>query len=167
MIYKKIDNIDSSILIREYVNLQKNIKWLENSNQGKQCGLQYRDNEDPFISATGKLKKGVNESEYNLINPLFSNTLFEDIIKKYNLVRSRLMWVGPKTCYSLHKDTTMRLHIPLITHPQCLFVFPDDSEFVHLSSSSVYIVDTTRTHSFCNFSNINRLHLIGCVEHYS
>jgi hypothetical protein len=162
--YYSIGNIDPIPLLTAYSSIEKDINWLLNNRDGRQCGLQYREGEDPFTSATGKFNPNVSENEYNLINPLFQNTIFEEIIKKYKLVRTRLMWAGPRTCYSLHRDTSKRLHIPLITNEQCLFVFPEPTELFHLPLGQVFIVDTTKTHSFCNFSDKLRLHLMGCVN---
>lgn len=158
-ILEKINHINFLI---EYKKIENNIIWLENNN-GKQCGLQYSLNEDYFLSATGKLKHDRSEEEYNILNPLFEDTIFDDIIKKYKLFRSRLMWSYPKSCYSLHKDQTKRIHIPIITNKDCYFLFPDVKLF-HLSTGFLYQVDTTNIHSFCNFSNNSRLHFIGCTR---
>jgi hypothetical protein len=163
MIYRITNPINVTPIIHEYFKLEKNIQWLSNGNESRQCGIQYITGEDPFTSATGKLRSDTIETEYNVINPLFQGTIFEELIKEHNLFRTRLMWAGTKSCYSLHKDKTQRLHIPLITNDQCLFVFPEDSKFIYLPSGYAYIVDTTRTHSFCNFSQRSRLHLVGCI----
>ena len=131
--------------------------------KGKQCGLQYAEHDDPSSSAVGRLKPGKTETEYSLLNPLFQNTIFENIIREYKLVRTRLMWVNPYACYSIHKDKTKRLHIPLVTNADCLFIFPDHEKLIHLPVGNVYTVDTTKNHSFCNFSEHPRLHLVGCI----
>lgn len=164
MNYNILSPIKTIPILQEYFKLEKDIQWLSNGNGGRQCGIQYIEGEDPFISATGKLKPNIIETEYNVINPLFRGTIFEEVIKEHKLFRTRLMWAGSKSCYSLHKDKTKRLHIPLITNDQCLFVFPEESKFIYLPSGHAYVVDTTRTHSFCNFSKIPRLHLVGCIE---
>ena len=158
-----IDPIDISLVLREYQSIEDKINWLANGG-GRQCGIQYKDGEDYFISATGTRPVGVSEKEYCLINPLFQNTIFEDIINKYNLVRARLMWVNGKSCYSLHSDDSPRLHIPLITNPHCMFIFPNKPELIHLPLGNVYAVNTINQHSFCNFSNTPRLHFMGCMS---
>ncbi len=163
MNYKILDKINQIDYLKSYFTLQKNIKWLQ-SKSGKQAGVQYAINEDPFLSATGKLKNNTDEKIYSTLNILFQGTIFEDIIKKHGLYRSRLMWAYPKTCYSLHKDKTKRIHIPLITNDNCKFLFPGTVELVHLPVGYSYIVDTTKVHSFCNFSEKSRLHFIGCID---
>lgn len=157
-----LNEVNYKLLFSQYLNLQNSIKWLV-STRGKQTGLQYREGEDIFLSATGKLDKNVQETEYNILNPLFKNTIFEEIINKFKLFRSRLMWMDEKTCYSLHKDATKRLHIPIITNDQCYFLFPE-KDMIRLNQGTIYIVDTTQLHSFCNFSDFPRLHFIGCIK---
>jgi len=164
MICKEIDSVNSNKILLEYYKLESKIDWFDNKAKGKQCGLQYADGEDFFYSATGKLKKDRVESEYCLINPLFKNTIFEDLINKYKMFRTRLMWVHPYACYSIHKDNSSRIHVPLITNDRCLFLFPDEPKLVHLQIGKVFLVDTTINHSFCNFSDHSRLHIVGCVE---
>jgi len=158
-----ISTIDHLKILTEYYNLEPRIEWPEKSAKGMQCGLQYAIGEDPSSSAIGKLKQSRYEKEYKKINPLFQNTIFEEIINQFDLYRSRLMWLSPYSCYSIHKDTTKRIHIPLITNSSCFFIFPDIPDIIHLSAGNTYIVDTTKMHSFCNFSNTPRLHLIGCI----
>ncbi len=162
-LFSTIAPINSNLIIQEYMKLESSISWTEMSAKGKQCGLQYADSEEFSNSAVGTLQPGRLETEYNKINPIFQNTLFEKIIEEYSLFRTRLMWMSPFACYSLHKDKSQRLHIPIITNTDCLFVFPNKKTMFHLPVGNIYIVDTTEKHSFCNFSKIPRLHLIGCV----
>jgi hypothetical protein len=161
MSYSIIRSIGVSDLLISYSKLKDKIYWLESPNKGKQTGLQYAEGEDTFLSATGSLQSKREETEYTQLNPLFKGTVFEDIIKEYNLYRTRLMWVEPKTCYSLHQDNSQRIHIPLVTNENCMFLFPNEP-LIHLPVGQVYSVDTRKTHTFCNFSNHARLHLLGC-----
>ena len=163
MSYQIIRPIDISLVISAYRGIEDKIQWLADSKNNKQAGLQYKEGEDPFTSATGKLKKINNEKEYNCLNPLFKNTIFEDLINEYHLYRTRLMWVEPKTCYSLHKDKTQRIHVPIMTNKDCMFLFPSEP-LVHLPAGQVYSVDTRKTHTFCNFSEYARLHFLGCMD---
>lgn len=151
-------------MLSTYVELENKITWLTNSGKGKQTGMQYADNEDTFLSATGSLQTGRDEKEYINLNPVFKGTIFERIINEYGLFRSRLMWVDSKTCYSIHGDMSMRLHIPLVTNPDCMFIFPNESQLIHLPVGNIYAVNTLKKHSFCNFSNTRRLHFMGCMS---
>lgn len=164
MIYKELGSIDHINVLMAYKQLEPQINWFDNLSKGKQCGLQYCIDEDPFYSAVGKLKRNRKESEYSAMNPLFKDTVFEKIIYDNKLFRTRLMWVHPYACYSIHRDASPRIHIPLLTNDQCLFVFPKDSSIFYLPPGKIYEVDTTKSHSFCNFSETSRLHLVGCVK---
>ena len=160
MIYNKIDTINISSILLNLSKLNSNIIW-EVSRQGKQTGLQYKPGEDPWNSAVGRSKGG--ELQYLELNPFFKDTIFETLINQYNLKRTRLMWVNPKSCYSLHQDETPRIHIPLITNPECYFLF-SPGNLLHLPVSSVWWVNTKLKHTFLNCSDYPRLHLVGIVE---
>jgi len=157
-ILNKIDNLS---LLNAYYALEQNINWTNFGHSGKQSGLQFKDNEDHWTSAVGP--SSGNELLSCNLNPFFKGTVFEDIINEYNLYKTRLMWVGSKTCYSMHRDETPRIHIPIITHPDCYFVFRTGM-LQHLSTDNVWWVDTTKTHTFINCSDKNRLHLVGAVK---
>ena len=164
MSYSIISQIDHLEVLTEYNKLEPRLVWTEQSVKGRQYGLQYAENEDPGSSALGMLKPYRREEEYRFVNPLIQDTLFEKLIKEYKMYRTRIMWINPYSCYSIHKDTSKRIHIPLITNSECLFVFPDIPKLIHLPVGKIYVVDTTKHHSFCNFSDTARLHIVGCVD---
>lgn len=163
MVHEELKSIDFYDFFITYKKLESQIVWHEDLNKGKQTSVQYMEGEDPFLSSIGKLKKNCHENYYNKLNPLFKNTVFENIINDYKLVRSRLMWVYGKTCYSIHKDPSKRIHIPIVTNKNCLFIFPEIPKLIHLPIGKAYSVDTTKQHSFCNFSEEPRLHFLGCI----
>jgi hypothetical protein len=149
--------------------------------KGKQTGLQYKLESDPWTGAwtgnntdeNGKewtkeswqnavgRNKGM-ELTYDQLNPFFKDTIFEKLINRYKMYRTRLMWISKMSCYSIHTDSTPRIHVPIITNPQCFFVFREGI-VQHLSAGSVYRVNTTKPHTFMNCSDTPRLHLIGCM----
>lgn len=147
-------------LLISYNELEKDIVWTD-YNGKKQTGLQFKENEDPWTSAVGKSRG--NEFKYTNLNPYFKDTIFEEVIIKYKLLRTRLMWLSPNTVYSMHKDTTPRIHIPMITNPECYFVFKTGI-IQHMPVGSVYWTNTVNLHTFMNCSDKPRLHLIGVVE---
>ena len=157
--FNVIDTIDTDYILNE-LNTIDNIVWT-NFSQGRQVGLQYKLGEDFWASAVGKSQG--NETQYIELNPFFKNTIFETIIEKYNLKRTRLMWVNEKSCYSLHSDETPRIHIPLITNSECYFLFNPGS-LHHLAAGSVWWVNTKLCHTFLNCSSYSRLHLVGVVS---
>lgn len=155
---KNLEKIDLSSIRKAYNSLEDKIVWTMYGHKGKQTSLQHRLNEDPWTSGVGKSKG--DELEYSEINPFFKDTVFENIIKKYCLKRTRLMWLEPYSCYSMHRDTTIRIHIPIITNPNCYFVFKT-GDVVYLPPDNVYQVTTTEPHTFINCSDYSRLHLVG------
>ena len=157
---KVLAKINKQPILDSFNIIEKNITWT-NYSQGRQAGLQYKLGEDPWTSAVGK-NQG-DDMQYTELNPFFKDTIFETIIEKYNFKRTRLMWVNEKACYSLHADKTPRIHIPLITNPECYFLF-QPGVLHHLTAGVVWWVDTTKTHTFMNCSDQHRLHLVGVVE---
>jgi hypothetical protein len=63
----------------------------------------------------------------------------------------------------MHYDKNPRIHIPLLTNPECYFVFKNGM-IQHLEVGSSYWVDTRLHHTFINCSAQKRLHLVGVVE---
>lgn len=157
---KKIKTIDVNEILSQYLKTEKALQWTEYGHKGKQCGLQYKTDENFWTSAVGKSKG--KELDYNNLNPFFKNTIFDSLISEYNLKRSRFMWSGPYSCYSMHADTTPRIHIPLITNKDCYFLFKDSTP-QHMEIGYSYWIDTTKPHTFINCSDSHRLHFIGVV----
>jgi hypothetical protein len=155
-----LETINYKLVLDAYNLLESSIQWTDYGHKGKQTGLQYKDNEDPWTSAVGK--SNGEELSYTNLNPFFKDTIFEELIDKYKLLRTRLMWVGPYACYSIHKDETSRIHIPLITNSECYFLFRT-GRLTNLKTGFVWRVDTTKAHTFINCSDQHRLHLVGVV----
>ena len=158
---KVLNSIDIAPILQAYTELEKNIQWTDYGHKGKQAGLQYKDGEEIWASAVGRSKG--EELLYTKLNLYFKDTIFEDIINQYKLTRSRLMWIGPYACYSMHRDSTPRVHVPLITNPECYFVFKKGI-IRHMPTGSEYLTQTTFSHTFMNCSAQYRLHLVGVVE---
>ena len=156
-----IDTVDIVEILESYQQLEHNITWTDYGTKGRQAGLQYKDIEDPWNSAVGKSRG--EELAYTNLNPFFTGTVFEQLINQYQLKRTRLLWLNPMSCYSMHRDSTPRIHIPLITNSECYFVFKRGI-IRHMPAGSVYRVDTTRYHSFMNCSDHMRLHLVGVIS---
>lgn len=160
-IYKTFNTVDVLSLREFYFGIENKIRWQEYVNQGKQSGLQFAGDEDPFFSAVGVAR--TRDIVFTNLNPLYKDTVIEDIIRTYDCTRLRWMWMYPKTCYSFHKDQTPRIHIPLITSPENMFVMQDHAAF-HLPTGHAYWVDTRLRHTFINCSSEPRLHLVGVVK---
>jgi hypothetical protein len=163
MTVKIIDDIDISLILSCYNNIESNIIWNEFPN-GRQAGLQYIKGNDPWKDAPGRGMVGRPWFDENVeLNSYFKDTIFEEIINKYKLTRTRLMWLKPFSCYSMHRDLTTRLHVPIMTNNHCYFVFREHGLF-NMPAGHVYHVNTLEEHSAMNCSIEWRLHLLGAVE---
>jgi hypothetical protein len=158
---KILETINEQSILDVYNTIEKDIVWTDYGPKGKQSGLQFKEGDNVWNSAVGKSID--NELDYKHINPFFKNTIFEELIIKHNLYRTRLMWVKPYACYSMHKDDSPRIHIPLITNQDSYFVFRKGT-IINLRQGVVWWVDTRMTHTFMNCSDQPRLHLVGVVE---
>jgi Aspartyl/Asparaginyl beta-hydroxylase len=156
---KILEDLDIAPFLECYNNIEKYIQWSEFPN-GKQAGLQYRNGNNPWTDAVGKTSPDTRWTTDVVLNDLFKGTVFESIIEHYNLTRTRFMWIKPYCCYSMHRDLSPRFHIPLITNPDCYFVFKEEG-LTHMEIGHAYWVDTTKEHSFMNCSKEWRLHLLG------
>jgi hypothetical protein len=161
MLIKQLESIDVLPILKEYYRLEPRMVWADYGFKGRQVGLQYKAGEDSWASAVGR--SSGNEFESKNLNLFFKDTIFEELINKYKLFKTRLMWLNPYACYSMHQDESPRIHIPLITNKQCYFVFKELLP-QHLELNYVYQTDTTRPHSFMNCSTVPRLHLVGAVQ---
>jgi len=156
-----LNDIDVTELLDFYNQIEQTILWTEYGHKGRQTSLQFKEGEDPWISGLGKRES--DELAYFNLNPFYKNTPFEKIINEYGLLRTRLMWMYPYACYSMHQDYTPRLHIPLVTNLDCYFIFKP-ATIVHLEIGKIYRAETRIPHTFINCSDSPRLHLIGILK---
>ncbi len=148
-------------LAEEIEKLKDIIVWTESGKKGKQTGIQFRLGEDPWTSAVGR-NNGRPDHQYNQLNPAFAGTMIEGLISQYQMFRTRLMWLSPMSCYSMHRDSSPRIHIPIVTNPGCYFAFLENPPH-YMPPGYAYKVDTTAYHTAMNCSEEPRLHLVGCI----
>ena len=130
-----------------------------------QISLQTVEGETDHNYGTGKLTSISNHTEEEFVVFLFDMPYINAILKDLNMYRSRVMRLKSKTCYSYHQDPTKRIHIPLVTNPNCFMVI-DDEVHRHPADGNHYLVDTTKIHTAVNASWEDRIHIIGCVNTY-
>jgi hypothetical protein len=165
---KKFDKFTE--LVREVKSLMASIEFKDNVNQ---LGLQVKDPEnnspDAWYESAGRIRKGntmIVEPHYKYINPHLKGGYIDQWMQTigFRVVRLRLMLVNPKTCYSIHSDPYPRIHLPIITNPQCLMCFTEEMVMRNLAADGTsYLVDTTKKHTFINCSEESRVHLVGVV----
>lgn len=159
---KNISQIDLSVMLDFYRNIENSIVWSNFDKKGKQAGLQFFSGIDYWSNATDRVN--VPSRKFLNMNPFFKSSPFEEVINKFQMKRSRLMWLDSWSCYTFHKDDSPRIHIPLITNSNAYILFRSGLIY-HLSPGSVYWVNTKEEHSAMNGSEEPRLHLVGCVEY--
>lgn len=81
--------------------------------------------------------------------------------------RAQLIWLSPKKSYNFHTDyhTPNRYHVPIITNENCFWLFKDKQETVfqlHMPADgrTWYLDPINIQHTFCNESDVARLHLL-------
>jgi hypothetical protein len=139
-----------------------------------QISLQVSDPEDSspesWYRSCGRIQQQnrlIIETQFKYIHPKLKGGYIDQCLQslaEYRIVRTRLMLVNPRTCYSIHSDPYPRIHIPVITNNQCLFCFPESGAMEYLPADGTsYYVDTTKKHTFINCSTVPRVHLVGVV----
>ena len=106
------------------------------------------------------------ELEYKSFNKKFLKTIFHDIflsvIEKCPLEigRVRLMRLNSKSCYSVHEDPGLRLHLPIITNPDCFFCFESQGFHYLPAKGRLYCTNTLLRHTVVNGGKSERIHLV-------
>ena len=128
----------------------------------EQIALQgTKDNLDPFFSL-GSYFKDKKGKETDFDTPIFDIPYINSIIKDLNLYRTRVMNMKSKSCYTIHRDWTKRIHIPVITNEHCFLIV--NNEIKHYpADGNHYLVDTTQLHTAVNAGRENRIHIVGVV----
>jgi Aspartyl/Asparaginyl beta-hydroxylase len=74
--------------------------------------------------------------------------------------RARLMRMKPKSCLTYHRDdSSVRLHIPIVTNEGCFFINNDIVGKMH-KPGVVYLFDVASKHTAVNASREDRIHLV-------
>lgn len=111
--------------------------------------------------------------DYKYFSEEFKTTYFYEMYTILNekadgrIRRIRLMNLAPKTCYSMHVDSTIRYHFALKTNPNAFLVFKEGAVIHVPDDGCLYAVDTRRYHSAMNGSDTeNRIHLVFAESEY-
>jgi hypothetical protein len=139
-------------------------------NWNGQVAIQTNDDsqEDWYVGTgpgTGKTLEW--EHSFNKLQPSLKGTALDEYIQWLGVpvYRTRIMMAREKGCYSIHRDYSPRLHLPLITNKQCNFLFTDPLAMYHMPvDGRTMWVDTRLPHTFFNGSVEKRLHLVMIVE---
>lgn len=117
---------------------------------------------DPFYG-TGKISQ-LQHEEKEFIHPIFDSCPYlNEVIKELGMYRTRILTLGPKSCYSYHNDPTKRIHIPIETHPIGCFMVVEEEVIRMPANGNYYVIDTTKHHTAVNADIKPRIHIVGIV----
>lgn len=153
-------NVKALIVEANSIKMFLGAGWRDIDQVGLQAPKALADPNDWWDKSIGRLSK-VQLPENYFKYCMFDTPLINRYIEKYGLMRTRLMNTHPKSVYSMHWDMTKRIHIPLITNPDCLMII--DNQAYYLKPGNVYLTNTTYKHTALNASDKYRLHLVGCI----
>lgn len=177
---KKYDiGIDSDFMIKEFERLLPDIDkmgWWTEGKQGHQAqfAIQSRkDSDDPYYESCGpqpnlnKEFKGyiLTEGSYDTTNEMFKDTYFENILKMFPfpVCRVRFVRLSSKACYRFHRDMTYKFHIPLVTNPSNVMIWPEQSHriIIHMPADGhIYFTETAISHTALNGGQDFRYHIV-------
>lgn len=130
------------------------------------CQMTNTDSEN-WEESIGSLNDLANQDElaYRYVPERLRGSLLEKLIIDFDGFRTRIMLMPPRKCYSVHRDPTKRIHIPIVTNDQCWMVWPQENYCHQLLQGRSYLTDTTKPHTFFNgHSEFNRIHIVMSVR---
>lgn len=131
-----------------------------------------------WLCSTGRLVDLPNpERYYGTVNCALKGTYIEQCTQRYsNYYRWRILRLRSRSTYSVHTDNlnahtlNMRLHIPVVTNPDCYMCFfekhlesgtSQQVKFEHLAAGNSYDTNTTGLHTAVNYGQDDRYHIVG------
>jgi hypothetical protein len=131
-----------------------------------QTAIQNADGGEDYLEGTGS-KPGMTDDKWSNLRSDLRGTWWETFFANlpWPVYRTRIMIMQPRSCYSIHSDTSPRLHIALKTRPQARFLFTTPPELVHIPTDGmVWWVDTRQEHTAINASLELRWHLLMSMD---
>lgn len=156
-------NVDK--LKESLYNIIKIRDWKQN-----QISLQHR-------QGISNINDGIGSLWYNedVKSDIEFNEWYDDLKQEYlievlenlpfKVYRTRIMNIKPKRCYTMHRDKSIRFHIPIDTaEDKGRFIF-DHGEVLNMPEGSCYILNTKLQHTAMNcHPELDRIHIVGCLE---
>lgn len=159
--------IDIDALTKDYTNTPN--VW-SNTHPTQQQSLHFDPenlDENPLLGSSGALSTSPeNERRFSKIVAHLKGTETANVLSQLPLsvFRGRYMKLEAKSCYSIHTDYFWRVHIPLVSNPNCRLIFFDTPEIYYLEVGKVYLVNTLRPHSYINGGTDNRVHIVASID---
>jgi len=128
---------------------------------------KYKEGEQKGEQNNLRMGGGLEQDKWNKLNEFFKGTYLEEVYNdlddKFNICRGRYMTTDQdRRAYSYHVDLTPRLHIPLKTNEDNIFLV-EDVLYKMQDLGRVYWMDTTKKHTAANFSWEERHHLVFMI----
>ena len=93
----------------------------------------------------------------------YVKTVYDQLSEHWRIGRLRFMYLRPKTALSWHRDTTARLHIPIVTDSDRTALVVENTVIRMPADGKAYYVDTTRFHTAFNAGDKMRIHLVAVL----
>lgn len=156
------DNIDFKSILEEAnsIKVALGMGWKDMDQVGLQGHKPNLDPADGWKESVGR-GKNLQYPENYFKYDLWDTPTINRYMNKYGLKRTRLMKSNAKSCLTIHQDLTKRVHIPLITNPDCFMMIDDKVHY--LEPGKIYLTDTTKRHTAVNASETYRVHIVGCL----
>lgn len=114
-----------------------------------------------------RTERNENQEKYDQLNKLFQGSyigeIYNELDAKYGICQARCMKLFANHCYSYHQDFSPRIHIPVNTNEDCIFIVDNHVHRMRMEGWA-YLLDTTRKHSAINMSEEDRTHLVFCLK---
>jgi hypothetical protein len=149
---------DHKILLNELNEMEEFNNWGIIDHTSKSFAVTSRNG----TTTDGAQKFKGDESEFKLLS-IFKDTYTEEVINSINIEygRVRFLYMKHQHIMKIHKDPSIRYHIPLITNQFCGFLDENLNSYSMNELGRLYKLNATNFHSAFNCSRSeSRIHLV-------
>lgn len=131
----------------------------------RQISVQTNGSTD-WNQSCGWLAKGNTEQMFSQIHEQLKGSEIHKYLEwlPFPVFRTRIMVMTPGRQYSIHKDPSRRLHLPLTTNPEARFIFTEERLNIHMPADGhIHVVDTRKMHTAVNNGSDVRIHIVSVI----
>ncbi len=160
MVYKELSTaFDLEKICAEVTEISTTHGWWNDS----QISLQSPNGDFLYGNGNILLTATHQETDFTTLNVPQHYELARFILT-YRLYRTRIMKLNSKVVYSMHTDRSSRVHLPVITNPNCMMII-NDNLFHMPATGHAYFTQTVLPHTALNANmDFHRIHIVGCVD---
>jgi hypothetical protein len=166
MVEKLNINVDKEKLLEVFNFAFENLPWT-NTSPTVQSGVSVESpNSADYLQACLMKMEAESEKQFQYLAAAYQKTYLQELISiiPFEVYRWRWMILNPKSCYSIHRDWTERIHVPVISNDQSYLIFKEETKMYQLEVGSAYKVNTMFLHTAINGHDSWRVHLVGCIK---